>query len=113
MSPMAELVVTEQDTNKTFDLRVGDTVSIRLPENPTSGYRWNLEQVTDDLVSVDSSEFDQSPGSGVGGAGVRTIKLSAGAPGLTHVVLKNQRPWERTAVPVDQFEATFNITSTR
>jgi inhibitor of cysteine peptidase len=106
---VAELILTEQDANKAFDLHVGDRVPIQLAENPTTGYRWNVEYVDENLVSLDSSEFSQTPGSGVGGGGTRTITVRARSPGVTRVSLKNQRVWEPNATPVGQFEVTFNI----
>ena len=34
----------ESDNGKTLRLRVHDDIKIRLPENPTTGYLWNLDK---------------------------------------------------------------------
>jgi inhibitor of cysteine peptidase len=101
--------LTERDSGTEVDLHVGDTVSIQLSENPATGYRWNVGPVDDSLMTVDKSEFVETPGSGIGGGGVRTFTLSARGPGSARVVLKNQRPWEAAAAPQRQFEVTFNV----
>jgi inhibitor of cysteine peptidase len=106
---VSELVLTELDNNQSFDLQVGTPVSIRLPENPATGYRWSVESLDENLVSVDGSEFSQAPESGVGGGGIRTFKLRPKAPGVTHVTLENKRPWEGDAPAVGQFEVTLRI----
>jgi len=101
--------LTEQDSGAEVDVHVGDAVSIRLPENPATGYRWNVDPVDDSLISIDNSEFVESPGSGIGGGGLRTFTLSARGPGVARLSLKNRRPWEASAAPLRQFEVTLNI----
>ena len=106
---MAELVLTEHDANRTVDVHVGDTVSIRLPERPGSGYRWSVAQLDEQLVGESGSDFAQSPGSGVGGGGLRTIRLNARGAGVARVALEHRRAWEPTATPVGQFTVTLQI----
>jgi inhibitor of cysteine peptidase len=101
--------LTEEDCGAEVDVHVGDTVSIRLPENPATGYRWNVDSVDDSLIAIDNSEFIDSPGSGIGGGGLRTFTLSARGSGVARVSLKNQRPWEASAAPLRQCEVTLNI----
>lgn len=33
-------VLTSADNEKTVDMHVGDEAALRLPENPSTGYRW-------------------------------------------------------------------------
>jgi inhibitor of cysteine peptidase len=106
---MSELVLTELQTNQSFDLQVGNPVLIRLPENPASGFRWNLDHLDESVMTVEGSEFSQTPGSGVGGGGIRTITLLPRGPGVTHLSIKNRRVWEGGASAVGQFEATFRV----
>jgi inhibitor of cysteine peptidase len=107
---VSELVLTEEAANNSFDLYVGEPVVIRLQENPTTGYVWNIDQLDENVVNVEASDFSQSPGGGrVGAGGVRTIRLRPKAAGVTHVSLTNRRPWEGDAAPVRQFEVTLRI----
>ena len=105
---MTELVLTEEEANKTVDVHVGDTISIRLPERPGTGYRWSVATLDEQLVGVDDSDFEQAA-SGVGGSGVRTIRLNARGAGMARVELKNRRAWEPNATPLGQFNVTLQI----
>jgi inhibitor of cysteine peptidase len=102
--------LTEQDSGSEVDVHVGDTVSIRLMENPATGYRWNVDPLDDSVVAIDNSEFADSPGGGIGGGGVRTFTLSVRGPGVARVSIKNRRPWQGDAPPIGQFDVTLNIT---
>jgi inhibitor of cysteine peptidase len=104
-----ELALTEADNRSTVDVQVGTQVSVRLPENPSTGYRWNADQVNDPLLSLAGSEFTQTAATGVGGAGTRTIRLVARAAGVAHLALKNKRSWEPDSAAVGQFDVTLNI----
>jgi predicted secreted protein len=106
---VAELILTEQEANTAVDVHVGDTISIRLLERPGTGYRWTVAQLDEHLVRVDRSDFDQSPGSGVGGSGLRTIRLNARAAGVARVALANRRAWQPNATPAGQFTVTLRI----
>ena len=106
---MAELILTEHDANTSVDMHVGDTVCIRLREQPGTGYRWSVAHTDEQLLSADTSNFDQTPGTGVGGGGVRTIRLKARGAGVAHVALENRRAWEPHATPVGQFAVTLQI----
>jgi predicted secreted protein len=106
---VAELGLTEQDANTTVDVHVGDTVAIRLPERPGSGYRWTVAPLDERLVGVAASDFAQAPASGVGGGGLRTIRLTARGAGVARVALENRRAWEPHASPVAQFTVTLQI----
>jgi inhibitor of cysteine peptidase len=101
--------LTEEDSGTEVDLHVGDAISIRLPENPATGYRWNMDALDDSLVTVDTSEFIETPGSGIGGGGARIFTLSARGPGVARLSLKNKRPWEGDAPPIGQFDVTLRI----
>jgi predicted secreted protein len=103
------LVLAEPDNGKTFDVQVGTPVTLRLPENPATGYRWSIAALDDALLSLEGSEFDQAPAAGVGGGGTRTIRLLPRAAGTAQLSLRNKRAWESDASAVGQFEVTLNI----
>ena len=91
---MAEKVLTQVDNGTTVDVHGGDRVVIRLPENPTTGYRWAAETVDDRIVSPVSSEFAPPAGSGVGAGGAASFAFEARAPGEGSIRLKRWRDWE-------------------
>lgn len=38
------LVLTRADNNRTAELRVGERLEVRLPENPTTGFSWAVDE---------------------------------------------------------------------
>jgi len=66
----------------------GQQVVVRLPENPTTGYRW--EPPAD--VEVVSDEFHPAAGTGIGAGGERVFTLAARAP-TAEVRFALMRPW--------------------
>ena len=78
---MSELVLTEQDNQQTLDVVVGASITLRLPENPVTGYRWTIDSLDAAPLSLQDSEFIQASTSNLGAAGTRTITLIATRPG--------------------------------
>jgi inhibitor of cysteine peptidase len=95
------------DSGAQVTIRVGDTVNIRLPENPTTGHRWHAEIDPAALRQVsDSYEGATSPR---GAPGMRVLTLQALRPGQTLLRLVNRRSWE--AEVNDEFLAHLNVLS--
>jgi predicted secreted protein len=100
---MADIEVREQGTRVTAS--PGDRIVIRLPENATTGYQWQVEHV-DDPLELESSEMIPPTEAAPGAGGERRVVLRAGGSGQARVALKLERAWERQ--PTDRFE--FDVT---
>lgn len=62
-----QLTLTHADKGKSFEARQNDVIILRLPENPTTGYRWALEEMDEEILKLKDSDFALSPDSGIGG----------------------------------------------
>jgi inhibitor of cysteine peptidase len=91
---MKKLLITEVDRGKTFEIQLGNLIVIQLPENPTTGFRWKVQEINSQLLSVQRSNYSISSDSGVGGGGTRTFVLTTLREGFTKVVLKLSQEWE-------------------
>jgi inhibitor of cysteine peptidase len=103
-----ELTVGKEQDGATLALRVGESLLLQLPENPTSGYRWAFARLDDTRLTVDDAAYrsdDPRPGTG----GVATWTLRARAPGQPQVELKRWRPWEGDRSIVERFSITLDI----
>lgn len=78
--------------------RVGETVTLVLPETPTTGYRWRLTS----QLEVVSDEFHPS-GTTPGAAGERVVVLRVGSAGRHEVLAELARPWESKVRDVRTF----------
>ena len=52
----AMLSLTENDDGRSVEVRAGDTVRISLPENATTGYRWAIDRIDQDVIEAVGSE---------------------------------------------------------
>jgi inhibitor of cysteine peptidase len=84
-----ELTVT--DTGTTRSVRVGEQATLRLPENPTTGYRWQADYDPTRLRLVDD-RFDGAP-SPRGAGGERVLTFEAVLDGQTTLRLAKRRTW--------------------
>jgi inhibitor of cysteine peptidase len=76
----------------------GGLVEIKLPESPTTGYRWELEN-EHSAVSILETRYEQDPSQGrVGGGGVRTFILRIARPLPTELSFVLRRQWETEPV---------------
>ncbi|HET6500760.1 MAG TPA: protease inhibitor I42 family protein, partial [Amycolatopsis sp.] len=95
--------LVQADAGETTELRVGDTVELRLPEARTSGYRWRwslpdaVEVVVDEYLRGDDDNSggavargERPPGQG----GVRRLALDIIGAGRHLVRAELVRPWE-------------------
>jgi inhibitor of cysteine peptidase len=90
--PPVEL--TEADAGGEHALGVGQEVVLRLPENRTTGYRWQLS--VPDGVAVTDDGYDAAPSGAPGAAGTRTFRLRATAAGTHRVTARLRRSWEQS-----------------
>jgi inhibitor of cysteine peptidase len=73
----------------------GEPVEVALPESPTTGYRWELED-DGQAVRILSARYDEEPDPvrTAGGGGTRTFRIELLDPRPTEVRFVLRRPWD-------------------
>ncbi|MDD5622469.1 MAG: protease inhibitor I42 family protein [Actinomycetota bacterium] len=104
--------LTEKNNGDSLNLKINDTIEIRLESNPTTGYGWFLSDKADStIVSVTDPEFIEPKKDkeliGAGGYEIFTIK--AISKGKTSIILNYERPWEEGVEPIETFEITISV----
>lgn len=98
---------TEADSGMTLRNNVGDTFTIVLPENPTTGYSWTFSPplFSPDMLLITEDEFRRPETSGkmVGVPGERVFSFKSIGPGTTGIKLEYRRPWEQNAAAEKSF----------
>lgn len=108
--PPRQQVITEADNGKDIILKNGETFYLRLKENPTTGYSWELRlsqglgKVSDNYYPPDSSKSGQPL---VGAGGVHVWEIKAVTEGNQQVNGIYKRPWENITGTEDKF--TLNV----
>jgi predicted secreted protein/putative hemolysin len=104
--------LTESDNDKPVTLKVGDTLTVQLNSNPSTGYSWKvISDNADILEQVGEPQFslgDKTPVPGAGGT--ETFTFLAKAKGTTTLTLLYSRPWETNTTPTPQNTWTAQVT---
>jgi inhibitor of cysteine peptidase len=79
-----------------------DQLELSLPENPTTGYRWNLKSTGEPVCKLDGSDSD-APAGGVGRGIIRHWRFTVVAPGMSTIDLENRREFETDKPPAKTF----------
>jgi inhibitor of cysteine peptidase len=103
---VARIELDEADCGRDRVAAQGDSVVIRLPETPTSGYRWEIDEYEPAVLVPDGAGFT-SP-SGFGGRGTRELRFAVVGPGRGGVRLVLRRHWEDPSAAIQRFEATIS-----
>jgi inhibitor of cysteine peptidase len=100
------LVVTQEQNKDTVSVNQGSVISVRLQENPTTGYQWNLTTTPGLRVISDNFVPSDTTGKLVGSGGTRIWDISATAKGEQKINAVYMRSWE----PVTGNETSFLLT---
>jgi len=92
---------SEKDNGKTLSASPGDSIVLVLPENPSTGYRWEME-TTGGIVPVSDSFFPSDTGL-IGAPGTHLWRFIVKGSGFQKISGTYRRPW----VPVSGGEKKF------
>jgi inhibitor of cysteine peptidase len=104
------ITLTAGDNGKTIELKAGDTLVIRLDENPTTGYRWAVERGGEGFFEPPRAEFIQNPDALTGAGGSRIFTFHALKPGKTSLAFKLWRAWQGEGSVTSRFGVDVKVT---
>ena len=85
--------LNSDSNNKTIAAHIGDTVEIVLDETLTAGYEWAIENMTEDILQLQSSDYKPGDAGAIGGSGLRKMVFAIIKPGKGRIKLKNWQRW--------------------
>jgi inhibitor of cysteine peptidase len=103
---MADLTLA--DDGATVDVAPGETLSLRLPENATTGYRWEVDSLDEAILEL-IDERPSYPKAGVGGGGEVNFVVRALVPGSAELRFKQWRAWEGQDSVIGRFAVRVNV----
>lgn len=101
----AELNLGPGDSGRTIAAKVGDTVTLRLPENPTTGFRWQAADLPGSIELTDDG-YGPVPEGGVGQQNMRILRFRLKSSGQYRLNLLRMRAWEGR----ESSEARYSLT---
>lgn len=91
------------------NLELGQTLTLRLPSNPSTGYRWELINAAPEILnSLGPEVFNPgSQGQIVGAPGHSVWRFTAHSSGSGELALAYKRPWENEIA--EHFQCSLSV----
>lgn len=86
------MLVDETSNNRTIEVAIGQTIEVRLPENPTTGFRWQLTSDGGPACVVTDDQFI-APSGPPGKGGDHTWRFKVVRPDESDIELGYRRSW--------------------
>ena len=103
--------VYENDYGKIIILPTDATLRIFQTENPSTGYRWQVEDISRSCFQIVSSEF-LANNQLIGAAGIEVFYFTPVRPGRCTIYLKLWRSWEGDKSIVRRFRIGVSVIPT-
>jgi inhibitor of cysteine peptidase len=100
------VTIGESQNGTTVSVNRAADITLRLNENPTTGYQWNLTTTPGLVIVNDTFIPSNTTGKLVGSGGTRIWDINAAGTGTQTINAVYMRSWE----PVTGNETTFAIT---
>lgn len=102
---MLTVQLGQADSGGSRSVAVGADLSVVLPENPTTGYRWQLN-ADESFLQVVGDDFEVANRLR-GAPGVRVLTFRALRRGQVRLALDRRRDWENVAVETFWLDLTI------
>lgn len=99
--------LTKSANGGKFNLTAGESLTLTLDENPTTGFRWQVEPGPG--LELISSDYTPNAADAVGGGGSRTLKLLARQAGSHRVRAQLLRAWAGAGSEIDRCEFMIEV----
>ena len=106
---LTRMITFDQSSNNTnVSVAVGERFEVTLPENPTTGFRWELKSDARPVCVPCGNTFDP-PSAGIGAGGVRRWCFEAVQAGAGTIGLVYRRSFEKDRPPAQAFQLTVRV----
>jgi len=103
----AILALNAADSGKQITANAGDSFTITLDSNPSTGFTWSISAITDEAVIYDmGNEFKGADTDMVGAGGQEVWTFKTVDEGTSTIEMQYSRSWETGVEPA----GTFNVT---
>ncbi len=102
------ILLDEYDNSAHVDLYVGDTISVKLKSNITTGYSWSITSAPPCLQQLGSKQ-DQNNSPRIGESGFQVFTFKATNSCDSSLKMKYFRPFERDKPPAGTFWVDLSI----
>ncbi|WP_110972495.1 protease inhibitor I42 family protein [Pseudomonas huaxiensis] len=106
-----EPLIVESQSQCPIRLNVGQALTLTLPSNPSTGYRWLLQNPANSVLTALGPEVYSSGDTDgmVGSAGQSTWRFRARTAGSGNLLLVYQQPWAPEVKPESTFDCQVSV----
>ena len=101
------ITLDQSAAGQIVDDSVGQVIELRLPENPSTGFRWQFAADLGPACAVVGDTYTAAANR-PGASGEHTWTLQAAQPGVCELRLVYRRPFENVP-PAQSFAATVQV----
>ena len=96
---------------ESLSLQRGQTITISLPSNPTTGYSWSLcsKNTRNTIVGIEEMPYEAEQTGLIGSGGTQSWHVTGKKRGVAHIKFEYRRPWEKGAVPAQIKRYLFTV----
>ncbi|HVN53865.1 MAG TPA: protease inhibitor I42 family protein [Anaerolineaceae bacterium] len=105
--PVSGLVAA--DAGKSIHLEIGQTFTVTLEGNPSTGYSWDMSPVDKPILSEVGDPVSAPKSNLPGAPAMLTLTFRADANGAQQLMLIYHRPWEKDVPPVNSFDVNVIV----
>ncbi len=104
-------LTVEEQSDCPIQLHTGQNLIVSLPSNPTTGYRWAIQDSAGGVLRSLGPEVYHSSDNGqlLGSGGQSTWRFQAFEQGTGRLRLTSQQPWEPEAEPAQSFDCPITV----
>jgi inhibitor of cysteine peptidase len=102
------MIIDHSFQGQTVQVPVGQVAELRLPENPTTGYRWAVTSAGDPSCNLAEQGYS-APLGPPGKGGEHVWRLTALAPGLCDIQLTYRRSFAPNAPGNSRFNVQVQV----
>ena len=96
-------------TPASMTVAVGEEFEVRLPANPTTGFRWQVGTIDDKVVRLVDSRYEATSPAPLGAGGTAVFSFVGVAKGRGNIKLVYLRPWEKGVAPARTSEYSVDV----
>ena len=102
--------VDASSSGKRVEVFVGSSFTVTLDSNATTGYSWELKEISNPAVLEKTDNKYVAPTSSLIGAGGQEVwNFKALAPGTTTLSMEYSQPWEGGQKGANSFDVTIMV----
>lgn len=94
-----------------LSLNRGQTITVSLPSNPTTGYSWSLcsKNTRNTIVGIQKLPYEAEKMGRIGSGGNQSWHITGKKRGLAHIKFEYRRSWEKGVAPAQIKRYVFTV----